>query len=259
MLSSLVDKSLVIKEDVGSRALYRLHETMREYARLQAGARQVRKRSSSCAAPSTTVARCRRSAAEARYRLVEWLDWMDLEIDNIRSVLHRCLAGQDLAAGAGADELAELVLGHPRDQRRRPLARRVPRAAHRSSPARAWPTSCAGSWPCCRPILGHRPTSVGTGGRRGPSGRTVQPSRSRCPSASPSPRTWPATAPPRGACSTRLRRHRGPRATRVSHAMLLQARALARAVRGRSRRGPIRGRRRACGSAARSATSTAWR
>ena len=35
LLSSLVDKSLVIKEDVRGVACYRLHETMREFARLQ--------------------------------------------------------------------------------------------------------------------------------------------------------------------------------------------------------------------------------
>src|SRR6202043_2227313 len=35
LLASLVDKSLVMKEDVRSLASYRLHETMREYARLK--------------------------------------------------------------------------------------------------------------------------------------------------------------------------------------------------------------------------------
>ena len=35
VLSSLVDKSLVMKEDAKSLACYRLHETMREYARLK--------------------------------------------------------------------------------------------------------------------------------------------------------------------------------------------------------------------------------
>jgi DNA-binding CsgD family transcriptional regulator len=37
--------------------------------------------------------------AEARYRLVEWLDWMDLEIDNVRSVLQRCVAHRDSQRG----------------------------------------------------------------------------------------------------------------------------------------------------------------
>src|SRR5207245_6222069 len=35
ILSALVDKSLVTKEDVRGLACYRLHETLREYARLQ--------------------------------------------------------------------------------------------------------------------------------------------------------------------------------------------------------------------------------
>lgn len=35
LLSSLIDKSLVTKEDAVSTACYRLHETMREYARLR--------------------------------------------------------------------------------------------------------------------------------------------------------------------------------------------------------------------------------
>ena len=35
LMSSLVDKSLVIKEDLRGQAVYRLHETMREYAALK--------------------------------------------------------------------------------------------------------------------------------------------------------------------------------------------------------------------------------
>jgi DNA-binding CsgD family transcriptional regulator len=45
------------------------------------------------------VSSCRRSAGWARYRLVEWLAWTDLEIDNIRSVLRRCLVKADIASG----------------------------------------------------------------------------------------------------------------------------------------------------------------
>ncbi|MFI6741038.1 ATP-binding protein [Nonomuraea sp. NPDC050451] len=97
LLSSLVDKSLVMKEDAGSLACYRLHETMREYAGLRlraAGEEEAVERRCS----GYYRSRCRRSAAEARFRLVEWLAWMDLEIDNIRSVLRRCPAreGVDL-------------------------------------------------------------------------------------------------------------------------------------------------------------------
>ena len=53
VLSSLVDKSLVLKEDVQEIACYRLHETMREYAGLKAK-RPVSRISLSGVAPSTT-------------------------------------------------------------------------------------------------------------------------------------------------------------------------------------------------------------
>ncbi len=98
VLSSLVDKSLVLKEDVKEIACYRLHETMREYAGLklrEAGEEEAVELR--CAAYYR--GKCLRGAAEARYRLVEWLEWMDLEIDNIRSVLQRCIVHQDSQRG----------------------------------------------------------------------------------------------------------------------------------------------------------------
>jgi len=98
LLSSLVDKSLVMKEDARGLACYRLHETMREYAGLElreAGEEDAVERR--CA--DHYVSRCLRSAAEARYGLVEWLEWMDLEIDNVRSVLRRSLIHADHACG----------------------------------------------------------------------------------------------------------------------------------------------------------------
>ena len=89
-LGSLVDKSLVTKEDVQGTAAYRLHETMREYARLQLHARHeaaaLYQRSAEYYA-----GRCLQFAAEGRFRLLEWLRWMDLEIDNVRAVLRRCV------------------------------------------------------------------------------------------------------------------------------------------------------------------------
>ncbi|HET7466885.1 MAG TPA: LuxR C-terminal-related transcriptional regulator [Candidatus Dormibacteraeota bacterium] len=90
LLSSLVDKSLVIKEDARSVAAYRLHESMREYAAekmREAGEHAELER---CCI-DYYVARCQAMALSARYRLPEWLAWMDLEIDNIRTVLRRCL------------------------------------------------------------------------------------------------------------------------------------------------------------------------
>ena len=45
------------------------------------------------------VSACRRTADGARYELVEWLAWKDLEADNIRSVLRRCLDRGDISRG----------------------------------------------------------------------------------------------------------------------------------------------------------------
>jgi predicted ATPase/DNA-binding CsgD family transcriptional regulator len=98
VLSSLVDKSLVLKEDVGTVATYRLHETMREYARLRLAESGETEAVESRWADYYR-ARCRQSAVEARYRLVEWLGWMELEIDNIRAVLQRYVLRADVARG----------------------------------------------------------------------------------------------------------------------------------------------------------------
>jgi predicted ATPase/DNA-binding CsgD family transcriptional regulator len=98
LLSSLIDKSLVMKEDARGLACYRLHETMREFAGLKL--REAGEEAAvelQCA--EYYVSRCRRSAEWARYRLVEWLAWTDVEIDNIRSVLRRCLSRADIARG----------------------------------------------------------------------------------------------------------------------------------------------------------------
>ncbi|MHB8960866.1 MAG: LuxR C-terminal-related transcriptional regulator [Candidatus Limnocylindrales bacterium] len=98
VLSSLVDKSLVVRQDGVGPACYRMHETMREFAALklrEAGEEDVL--AERCT--EYYVSRCRRSAEGARYGLVEWLAWMDLEIDNIRSVLRRCLVHGDVSRG----------------------------------------------------------------------------------------------------------------------------------------------------------------
>jgi predicted ATPase/DNA-binding CsgD family transcriptional regulator len=106
VLSSLVDKSLVMKEDAKGFACYRLHETMREFARLKL--REAGEEDAvglQCA--EYYRSRCREAALESRYRLVEWLQWANLEIDNVRAVLRRCVAradgsrGLDLAAALG--------------------------------------------------------------------------------------------------------------------------------------------------------------
>ena len=97
-LSSLVDKSLVMKEDVQGVACYRLHETMREYSVLklrEAGEEIVL--GERCT--DYYWSRCQQALGEARYRLPDWLRWMDLEIDNIRAVLRHCLTRRDTRRG----------------------------------------------------------------------------------------------------------------------------------------------------------------
>jgi predicted ATPase/DNA-binding CsgD family transcriptional regulator len=98
VLSSLVDKSLVMKEDAKALACYRLHETMREYARLnlrEAGEEELLEER--CV--EYYRLRCQQAAEQARYRLVDWLEWMDLEIDNVRSVIGRCVSQSDATRG----------------------------------------------------------------------------------------------------------------------------------------------------------------
>ncbi len=98
VLSSLVDKSLVMKEDVNGAACYRLHETMREFAALKlAEAGEEEAAGLRCA--EYYRLRCQRSALEGRFRLLGWLAWADLEIDNVRAVLQRCLTHGDAACG----------------------------------------------------------------------------------------------------------------------------------------------------------------
>ncbi|GAA4622745.1 hypothetical protein GCM10023196_016160 [Actinoallomurus vinaceus] len=106
LLSSLLDKSLVIKQDAGDAVCYRLHETMREYARLklrEAGEEDAVERR--CA--GHYEARCRAFAAEGRYRLVEWLAWMELEVDNVRAVLRGRMDQDD--PGRGIDLATSLI------------------------------------------------------------------------------------------------------------------------------------------------------
>ncbi len=98
LLSSLVDKSLVMREDANGLACYRLHETMREFAGLKlAEAGEEEAVESRCAEYYRSTAWP--SALEGRYRLLEWLEWADLEIDNVRGVLQRCLMRADAARG----------------------------------------------------------------------------------------------------------------------------------------------------------------
>ena len=98
LVASLVDKSLVTKEDIHGTACYRLHETMREYGSLKL---RAAKEEDLIAERCIEFFRqtCLRSADGAHYRLVEWLRWADLEIDNIRAMLHQCIARGNRAGG----------------------------------------------------------------------------------------------------------------------------------------------------------------
>jgi predicted ATPase/DNA-binding CsgD family transcriptional regulator len=97
-MAALVDKSLVTKEDVRGVACYRLHETMREYAGLKLGdAAEADDLDESYLDYYRT--RCLETEDDARHRPLEWLPWVELEIDNIRSALQKCLAVADWRRG----------------------------------------------------------------------------------------------------------------------------------------------------------------
>jgi predicted ATPase/DNA-binding CsgD family transcriptional regulator len=98
LLSSLVDKSLVVREDARGLACYRLHETMREYCELklrEAGEEEAL----GLRCTEYYHSKCRRAGVEARTRLLEWLTWMELEIDNVRAVLRHCVTRADYPRG----------------------------------------------------------------------------------------------------------------------------------------------------------------
>ena len=99
LLSSLIDKSLMIKEDVAGAACYRLHETMREYARLRLHEVAGEEEDLELRCADYYLSRCAQFAVEGRYRLLPWLAWMELEIDNVRAVLRRCMDRGDSRRG----------------------------------------------------------------------------------------------------------------------------------------------------------------
>ena len=112
LLAALVDKSLVTRDDAQWIACYRLHETMREYASLK-----LREAAEVEALDDTYIeyyrTRCRdlravvlrniraahRSRDPAHHLTVRWLQWIDLEIDNIRAALQKCVAASDWRRG----------------------------------------------------------------------------------------------------------------------------------------------------------------
>jgi DNA-binding CsgD family transcriptional regulator len=97
-LSSLVDRSLVMKDDVRGQAWYRLHETMREFAVLKLrAAGEDATLGDRCT--EYYVLKCAATGPPGRYRLAEWLGWMELEIDNVRAILRHCLIREDYSRG----------------------------------------------------------------------------------------------------------------------------------------------------------------
>jgi len=82
LVSSLVDKSLLQREPAAGTAVYRLHETMREYAASTRSPDGLEQRWA-----DHYLQRCARFGAEGRYRLVEWLTWIEPQIDNVRALL----------------------------------------------------------------------------------------------------------------------------------------------------------------------------
>jgi len=71
---------------------------MREYAaRKLVDAHEHRELQERCTVYYLSAAQ--RMSPQARFRLPEWLAWMDLEIDNIRPVLRRCLVESDSVRG----------------------------------------------------------------------------------------------------------------------------------------------------------------
>jgi predicted ATPase/DNA-binding CsgD family transcriptional regulator len=111
LLTALVDKSLVAREDATVVACYRLHETMREYASLklreadevetldEVYVEHYRTRSRDLRAALLRHLQAVHELEPGRNRTLEWLQWVDLEIDNIRSALQRCLATSDWRRG----------------------------------------------------------------------------------------------------------------------------------------------------------------
>ena len=96
-LASLVDKSLVTKDQASDPAAFRLHESMREYARIK-----LRQSGGEDAAAALHIEyylrRCRRSPADSS-QLISWLHWIEFEFDNIRAVLRACVIKRDAVRG----------------------------------------------------------------------------------------------------------------------------------------------------------------
>ena len=136
LLSSLVDKSLVTREDVGGVGCFRLHETMREYA-----AGKLRDADEGARLDHRFVehyrTRCLDTEDDAWHRPLDWLAWVELEIDNLRLALQLCLDAADWSRGLDIATALGAVLVHPRHPGMPAVARSLIAAAGESAePAR---------------------------------------------------------------------------------------------------------------------------
>jgi len=95
LVSSLLDKSLLLTETAVGVAVYRLHESMREYARSLQPADGLETRWA-----NHYLERCAQFGFEGRHRLVEWLAWAEPEVDNIRALLRQFADTGDVERGA---------------------------------------------------------------------------------------------------------------------------------------------------------------
>jgi predicted ATPase/DNA-binding CsgD family transcriptional regulator len=111
-LAALVDKSLVSKEDLWGIACYRLHETMRDYTslKLRDAAEEDQLDDAYIEYYRTRFRNLRtdllhdiqtilHDGTAGGRRTLEWLQSVELEIDNIRAALQKCLMASDWRRG----------------------------------------------------------------------------------------------------------------------------------------------------------------
>ena len=99
LLTSLVEKSLVVAEGQGGKKRYHLLETVRQYARdrlLDSGeSATLRDRHLEWYLEFTERAEPELSGPDQ----VEWLDWLESELDNLRAALEWSLGGEEVEIG----------------------------------------------------------------------------------------------------------------------------------------------------------------
>ena len=106
VLTSLVERSFVVREGTSERARYRLHETMREFALLRL--READEEANAREAHLAFYSGLCRSGRVMRPQLAS-LDELDVEADNIRVALRHSLADPD---GADVGLSMAVGLGH---------------------------------------------------------------------------------------------------------------------------------------------------